>query len=302
MHLTARRYLLLTACTALPLFGNAALAQTVETARYIEARDRAIEESKAPYEAFVARFKEIETTQNTATAQTYWNAEGARLASLEQEKLSSVASLLRSAVGPFSHEGFETEGTINLETLSPEGNFGRLDGLEYESRDGRTRILVTTRSLVSDWLGKFYQRPTNTVRGLLEVLSVEPQPFLTQAWAIEDQHFTLVERLPVRKPKGAAMAVVFLGELCAEDENYVPDSILAELVIGRRVYLISQSLLVKLPILNECDRQWQKLWDAQKPDAAADAFSQCYASRVTSRPAFRDAVAQARQLINGLNY
>jgi hypothetical protein len=302
MHTTSRGYLQLAACTALALFGSAALAQTIDTVRYIEARDQAIEESKAPYEAFVARYKEIETTQNMAAAEMYWKTQGARLAGRDHEKLSSLERLLRSAVGSFSHEGFETKGTINLETLSPEPNLGRLDGLEYESRDGRTKILVTTRSLVSDWLGKFYQRPTDAVRHLVEVLSVESQPFLTQAWAIEDQHFTLVDRLPVSKPKGAAMAVAFLGELCAADENYVPDSILAELVVGSRVYLISQSLSVKLPILDECDRQWQKLWDADKPDAAASAFNRCYASRSTSRPGYNDAVAQARRLIDSLSH
>ena len=302
MHKTSRGYLLLAACAALALFGSVALAQTIDTVRYIETRDRAIEESKAPYEALFARYKEIETTQNRAAAERYRKTQGARLASLEREKLSSLERLLRSAVGSFSHEGFETEGRINLETLSPEGDFGRLDGLEYKSRDGRDKILVTTRSLVSDWLGKFYQRPTNAIRDLTGVLSVESQPFLTQAWAIEDQHFTVVDQLPVSKPKDATMAVAFLGELCAEDENYVPDSILAELVIGHRIYLISLSLSVKLPILNECDRQWQKLWDAQKPDAAASAFNQCYASRVTSRHGYGDAVAQAQQLIDSLSH
>jgi hypothetical protein len=132
------------------------------------------------------------------------------------------------------------------------------------------------------------------------VLSLEAQEFLTRAWAIEDQHFNLVDRLPVSEPKGAGVAVVFLGELCAEDENYVPDSILAAVVIGERVYLISQSLLVRLPIVSECDRGWQKLWDSGKYDAAASAFNQCYARHVTSTPGYKAALRQAQRLIDSL--
>ena len=256
---------------------GAASAQSTDTVRYIEARDNAIEEFKAPHEA-----------------------PDARLAELEHERLGSLQNLLRQAVGPFVFEGVGTEGTINLDTLSPDGDFGRLDGLEYSSGDGRTKVLVTTQPLVRDWLGKFYERPTDAVRDPLQVLLLESQQFLTQAWAIEDQHFTFVDRLPVSAPKGAAIAVAFLGELCAEDENYVPDTIFAVVVIGERVYLISQSLLVRLPVFSECDRRWQKLWDSGKDEAAASTFNQCYARHVTSRVDYKAALRQGQRLIDSL--
>jgi len=79
-----------------------------------------------------------------AAAERYWHTQGARLATLQQEKLSSLEASVAISCRVISREGFETKGTINLETLSPEGDFGRLDGLEYKSRDGRTKILVTT--------------------------------------------------------------------------------------------------------------------------------------------------------------
>jgi hypothetical protein len=281
---------------------SAALAQSPDTVRYIQARDRAIEESKSSYEAFVAQYREIQTTKNTAAAEAYWKIQGGRLAELEREKLTSLKSLLTQAVGAFSGDGFGTEGAFNLDVLSPEGDFGRLDGLEYASRDGHGKVLITTRPLVSDWLGKFYRRPGIGARDVIQVLSMESQAFLTQAWAIEDQHFTLVDRLPVRKPTGATLALAFLGELCAEDENYVPDSILAEAIIGERVYLVSQSLSVQLPTFKECDRQWQKLWDSGRIDAAALAFNRCYTRRATSSPAYKAAFSQAQQLMNSLTH
>jgi len=268
--------------------------------RYIEARDHAIEESKSPYEALTKRCKEIEKAQGMGAADSCWKIQGAGLFERDRENLTSLERLLRQAIGPFSLEGFDT-GKINLETLTPEADLGRLDGLKYTSKDAQTTLLVTTRPLVNDWLGKFYDRPTVAVRDLTGVLSMEPGPFMTQAWAIQDQHFDLVDHLPVTKPDHATLVAAFLGELCAEDENYVPDSVLAEVVFGDRVYLISQPVSIRLPTLDDCDRQWQKLWDLRKPDDAATAFNQCYSSRVTASPAYRAAVEQAQRLVNSFS-
>ena len=93
----------------------------------------------------------------------------------------------------------------------------------------------------------------------------------------------------------------FLGELSADDENYVPDSILAVFVRGDRVYLVSQSLSVGLPGLSDCDRQWQVLWDQRKSEVAATAFNQCYASGVASTASYSAAVAQGQELVNSLD-
>jgi hypothetical protein len=128
----------------------AAMAQTA-TDRYIEVRNHAIEESKAPYEA---------------------------LNEQQRKKLDILQGLLRQAVGPFSNPSVEGDGTINLESLAPEADFGRLDGLVYKSHDGNTEILVTTRSLVDDWLRQFYDRPTGVRRDLAGVLASEAQSLI----------------------------------------------------------------------------------------------------------------------------
>ncbi len=38
-----------------------------------------------------------------------------------------------------------------LESLSPEGDSGSLDGHDYTTKGGQTKILVTTRLIVSNW-------------------------------------------------------------------------------------------------------------------------------------------------------
>lgn len=211
------RYLLLALCVAIAPVGGTVPAQAVDTVRYIRLRDSAIEELKGPYEALAAQYQTLEKTQTMGARDAYWKAHSASLYSKEHEELNVLERLLRKVVGPFAKRGFNANSTMNLETLLQEADFGRLDGLVYKSLDDHTQILVTTRPLVNDWLRKFYERPTGNARNLAEVLAADAQSFMTQAWAVEDQHFTLVSRLPLTEPKGTQIAVAFLGELSADD-------------------------------------------------------------------------------------
>jgi len=242
-------------------------AQADETARYIEARDRTIQELKGVDE-------------------------------FDRAKFSALQTQLRELLGPFHREGFTGEGELNLHNLTDGLGFGRLDGLEYASRDERTAVLVTTQPLVTDWLPKFYEESDGNT--LSSLLSREPDKLLTWAWGIEDKHFTLVRRLSVKKPKGMTTAMAFLGNLTADDGNYIPGSIIATIVRADRVYFVSQKLTTPLPVFEECDRRWQTLWDsgrADKDDAAFAAFNECYVARVVSTPAFQAARKQAQELI-----
>ncbi len=78
----------------------------------------------------------------------------------------------------------------------------------------------------------------------------------------------------------------------------MPTLILATVVVRDRIYLLSQPVAEPLPTLRECDERWQTLWDQGQTDAAALAFNQCYASRVTSSPSYQALVVQAQKLVN----
>jgi hypothetical protein len=294
------RNAMIVVCALLSTIAGVASAQTPAD-RYIELCDQAIAHSKAPYEELVRRCKDLEKARGMGASDTCWKTQGAGLFQRDRKNLALLERLLRRVLGPSSLEGFDS-GTINLETLTPEANLGRLDGMKYTSKDGQSAVLITTNQLAVDWLGKFYERPTGEKRDLPGVLADEPGPFMTQAWAIQDQHFDIVDKLSINTPKAVTLAAAFVGELCAEDENYVPDTILVEVIKGDKVYLISQPVSDRLPTFSDCDRQWQELWDAGKYDAAAAAFNRCYAARVSSTSAYMAAVAQAQRLIDSLTY
>lgn len=246
-----------------------AFAQADETARYIEARDQAIQELKGKEGSNSPKYDELETQ-------------------------------LRKLLGPFRREGFSGKSSFNLSDLTGGFGFGRIDGLEYTSKDERTVVLVTTRVLVTDWLAKYYETSKQDKVTLDALLSREPARLLTWGWGIEDQHFTLFQPLPVEKPKNTTTTEAFLGHLTADDANYIPRSIIAVIAPAGRVYFVSQRLTTPLPAFEECDRRWQTLWESKRADfedAASAAFNKCYVAHVASTPELAAARKQAQDLI-----
>jgi hypothetical protein len=277
-----------------------ALAPAPATTEYITARNQAIKDLGVTNPAVIDRYKQLEKTTGMGAANAYYDAQMAPLINEDERRLRLLEPLLRRVIGHFSYRAVKGDGTMNRETLrSDEMMFGKLDGLLFTSPDGQTRILVTNRMLVNDWLNMDGGLPLHAPRDLEQVLRTEPAESLTLAWAMIDTHFDLVAKLSVSKPPQATFATVFIGVLCAEDENPVPDTLYAVLVVGEKVYLTSQSISIALPTLKKCDQQWQAGYD-QDPDSAASTFNQCYASHVTSTAAYRAAVRQAQRLINDL--
>jgi hypothetical protein len=79
MHKTSRRYALLSVCVIIMFSGSMSLAQTSATARYMRLRDSSIDELKAPYEALVAQYQSLETTQTMDVSEAYWKANSTSL-------------------------------------------------------------------------------------------------------------------------------------------------------------------------------------------------------------------------------
>lgn len=243
-------------------------ARADETDRYIEVRDRAVQKLKGDEEHGVREWRELQAR-------------------------------MRKLIGPLRRKGFGGQGELNLHDLSGGFGFGRIDGLEFVSRDKRTDLLVTHPALVTDWLAKYYD-PSAKGMSLDVLLSREPAKLLTWGWGIEDQHFTLAHRLPVEKSKGVTIVAAFLGDLTADDANYIPGSIIAVVGLADRVYFVSQRLTTPLPAFEECDRRWEALWQSKRSDfedAASAEFIECYVAHVVSTPEFGAAAQQAQALV-----
>jgi hypothetical protein len=115
----------------------AAQPQTAED-RYIAARDAAIE-----------RFMP-ERVPNVGPGEL--KAEG--------QARDELNGLVRGVLGPITAPpGFDAP-TFNVTTLfSGDIDFGKLDGLVFEADGGDTRLVVTTRSLLTKWLQAKWQDP-----------------------------------------------------------------------------------------------------------------------------------------------
>jgi hypothetical protein len=114
------------------------MEQTAED-RYFAVRDAAID-----------RFTP-ERVPNIGQAEL--DAEGKARAELDR--------LIRAVLGSQSPEGFDA-GQFNLTTLfSGDIDFGKLDGLVFEADGGDTRMVLSTRSMLMNWLQAKWQDPND---------------------------------------------------------------------------------------------------------------------------------------------
>ncbi len=113
-------------------------------------------------------------------AEACWKAQMTPRFNEDERKLRLLEPLLHGVIGSFSYRVVKGDGTMNRETLlSDEVMFGKLDGLVFTARDERTRILVTNRALVSDWLNADSEQLSNARRDLEQVLRTEPAESLS---------------------------------------------------------------------------------------------------------------------------
>jgi hypothetical protein len=71
----------------------------------------------------------------------------------EKRARGDLEQQLRRIVGPFNPQGFSGLGKSNLASLfEGDEDFGLLDGLVFSSKNGKTRVLVTTSALTDNWL------------------------------------------------------------------------------------------------------------------------------------------------------
>src|SRR5262249_34164591 len=132
--------------------------------------------------------------------------------------LADLEAQLRAIIGPTTLAGFPAEGTIHLDTLTPEDEgFGLLDGLAYaipldETGIGdRVRVVVTTRTLFDAWL-KAHKTKWWTQGPLPQGLpaALKSDEFYRQALST-DAAVVIFAQLPVAKPAWARTAFAVLA-------------------------------------------------------------------------------------------
>jgi hypothetical protein len=209
----------------------------------------------------------------------------------EERALETLAGGLRRALGPTGLKGFSGKGSLNLRTLFPDSDDSdAIDGLVIPSDDGATELLVTTRTLVANWLR--LHRET-LVDNALEMGSRDPikktlfekpgkaRDAKIEAWlarhreVAQDVAGTITSELfyaqmfsfgaavvkyadiAVVKPTQATSAYAALIGRQQDIGPYPPQEIVVTIAQGPRVYVLRARPEVSIEMIPACDAIWQ---------------------------------------------
>lgn len=225
--------------------------------------------------------------------------------------MKDLEARLRTLVGPVEIQGAGA-GKTNLGSLiKGDIDFGKLDALLFKPRGGETEIVVTTRGLIDKWLSEhkdWWDKDTpNVPQKTTEALGFDG--FYTQALG-GDAAISSFAQLPVGKPDGAELATAMLDMRSQDVGVGKPDEIIAAVLRGDRVFVVSMPLEGKAAAFPACDAAW-KIIEKKAAKAEGDtaskleeegsaAYRACYVEKMKATPAWQAAVAQAQKAIDAL--
>jgi len=277
-----------TAMLAVLVLGWSSISAATPEEAYIEARDAAIAKIKAAVAA--------ETRLPTA-------AYGDRILTTEKQARADLEQQMRTIIGPVSIDGLDRTGALNLDTLiEGDQGFGALDGMIYGPVDAKTRVIVTTESLLRRWLGEH----KNWWGKDFEELPQEPgaaikqNGFYTQA-LVTDAAIVRFADLPVRKPATASFAFAMLGARTQSDVPAKADEIFLAIAQGGRVFVAHTTAFAAVGPIASCnavrEEHRQPISDALSAKSASD-FLRCFAEKAREQDGFAAATAAAQSLID----
>src|SRR5262245_1128797 len=299
-----RRLIRTTTILAVLVLGLSSIKAGTPEDAYIEARDVA-----------VAKIKAAVAAQPRGTKDGY----GEQLRTIEKQARGDLEQRMRAIIGPVSIDGLDKTGALNLDTLV-EGDlgFGVLDGMVYGPVDAKTRVIVTTESLLRRWLGEHKNWWGKDSEELPQEpgAAVKENAFYTQA-LVTDAAIIRFADLPVRKPATASFAFAMLGARTQSDVPAKADEIFLAIAQRGRVFvahtsesaalgpiaacdavrsdLVNQSMAAaKAPELDEEQRRQKS--DALSARSEAE-FLRCFAEKARQQDGFGAATAAAQSLI-----
>jgi hypothetical protein len=270
------------------LAAGAANAQTAED-RYLAARDAAIE-----------RF----------TAERVPNV-GQRELDEEGQARAELDRLIRDVLGSQTPEGFDA-GQYNLSTLfSDDIDFGKLDGIAFEADGGDTRMVISTRSLLTKWLQAKWQDPKERVS---PDAAMKSEMFYLRALG-SDAAILRYADIPI----GTADAFAILGSRTQDTPPFDADEVFLTAIRGDRVFVASARIEPPLAVAactkprEAAEAKLAELERAEiKPgprnaaalerviklrDKIETDFRDCFAERAPKEPGFANAVKRAKEML-----
>lgn len=191
------------------------------------------------------------------------------IAAREKRALADLERQVRRLVGNVALKDAKGAGRINLEGLQQgDMEFGMLDGLVFEAKDGKSRTVVTTQNLLKNWLREHqnWWRTNNVPQGVAPALRFAP--FYTQALG-GGAAFGSFGELSVGTPDGGFATALLIAR--AQDiGSRNPDELVVSVARGHRVFIVTAKAAAKIAPVAECEAMWPAL--KEKTDAAFEAY------------------------------
>lgn len=267
---------------ALLLFVLAARAEAASPEQhYLEIRDR-----------YIAKFSKSEADEESSKQHN---------AALEQ-----LTTAMQAVTGPVTIKGMPAKATSNVDTLDKrDSGFGHLDGLAFESESDKTRIVVTTISLLKRWLG------THREDGLPSTVDAALKSSEFYYWSIYDSAYAKYADLPITKPAGASAAVAVLGVRGNGDLKGNPSEIGVVVIQGEKVFYVNVRDALKTQPIPACEKIYKQMMekpinkkdprgDLKREDDAIAALTKCFAKAAPQQPWFAAAVKKAQAQLDRL--
>lgn len=241
---------------------------------------------------------------------------------LDDQALATLERQMRGIVGPVAIKGIDGKGALNLDTLiEGDEDFGLLDGMVYGGLDAKTRVIVTSDSLLQRWLHQhkdWWGKDSNDIPQR-PAAAVKENAFYTQA-VLTDAAIIRFAELPVRKPAGVAFAYAMLAARSQSDVPGTADEIFLAVTKGGRVFIANTKEFDAIGPIPACDTIRGDL--VKQASAAADApglddkarqeradalsakseteFLRCFAANAAQQTNFTAAAGAAQALMDRL--
>jgi hypothetical protein len=240
--------------------------------------------------------------------------EGAALDQASRRDLADLERLLVAVVPPWRGPGNGWRRRYTVDDLC-EGSIdsGRLDGFAYElgDRSNYHSITATDLGVFNWWLGQQHAPWARLDHGAVNPAAFASEEFYGRALANEATA-NLQGAVPVTVP-GDVVAVVHLAAFA---QDFVmdrgPDTLLAVVIRGTRVFIASETMRTNLAPIATCRAQMQRILRSSRghpdldPDngteARADrAYRHCFAQHWRQLPGAAAVQQQAQRFVNLLH-
>lgn len=237
-----------------------------------------------------------------------------------------LTKMLVGIIGPVNVKGFTTAARLNLGSLlTGDMGFGTLDGLTFSTADDKGSLLVTTEPLYKLWIAEHRSSweddaltpPTEAPDVLLH-----QRGFYASALTSDAALYKIAD-LPVTVPPGATAAAAFLSNRSQDLTPDRPGSIIAGLLIGKRLLIAEVDLKAPIPAVPACS----KIQKAAEPKISAaedayiaterknaalglklrklkietaQAFEACFSDKSKMQKSYQAAVTQSQNLLNAM--